>query len=310
MAKANPCTVEGIEYPSRRAAARALGVDPVTVESRYEFCRLERPSPSTIHARRSLTIEDGIVLAAGDAHYWPGNPSTAHRALVHMCTELKPRALVLMGDVIDGARISRWPLGAWQDALARPSVIDEVATAQLRLRELRMSIPGPNASLFWVMGNHDARFESYLTEHAPEFAGVEGTRLKDHFPEWQPCWSVRINDGADTPTVLKHRWKGGIHAAYNNVVQSGCHMVTGHLHSLKVSPYTDYRGTRYGVDSGTLAVPYDLPFVHYTEDNPVNWRSGFVVLTYVGGKLLPPEIVQVVDEAAGLVAWRGQLLGV
>ena len=97
-------------------------------------------------------------------------------------------------------------------------------------------------------------------------------------------------------------------ADVNNVVHSGCNIVTGHLHSLQVRPFTDYRGTRYGVDSGTLAVPYDKPFVHYTEDAPCDWRSGFVVLTFVGGRLLPPEVVQVVDEAAGLVAWRGQLV--
>lgn len=269
---------------------------------------LARPAPTTIHARRYLTVEDGVILAAGDAHYWPGEASTAHRALVRMCAVLQPTALILMGDMLDGARISRWPLGSWTDALARPTVQEEVAVVQERLRELARA--SGSAELFWCMGNHDARFESYLTERAPEFAGIEGTRLKDHFPAWQPCWSVRVNDSADTPTHFTHRLKGGVHAAYNNTVKTGVSTVTGHLHALQVRPYSDYRGTRYGVDSGTLGVPYGAPFVHYTEDGAVDWRSGFVVLTYRGGLLLPPETVQVVDEAAGLVAWRGTLVEV
>lgn len=276
------------------------------------LAKRERPAPTTVHARRDFTLQDGIILAAGDAHYWPGPGSTAHRSLVHMCTELAPAALILMGDIIDGSRISRWPLGAWEDAAERPTPAQEVAVAQERLRELsRAIVPGKTMpALFWVMGNHDARFESYLVENAPEFVGMDGTRLKDHFPSWQPCWSVRVNDGSDTPTVFKHRWKGGVHAAYQNVVQAGTNIVTGHLHALQVRPFTDYRGTRYGVDSGTLAVPYGPQFVHYTEDNPVNWRSGFVVLTFSGGRLLPPEMVQVLDEAAGLVSWRGKILEV
>lgn len=289
--------VSGMTYAERDAARQ------------HVLARMDRPAPNaTLHVRRYLDIPDGILVAAGDAHYWPGDPSTAHRALLRLVSQLQPAALVLMGDMIDGARISRWPLGAWQDALARPSPQEEIAVSQKRLRELERA--AGDASLHWVMGNHDARFESYLTENAPEFAGIEGTRLKDHFPSWLPSWSVRVNDEADTPTVIKHRWKGGVHAAYNNAVQGGVNMVTGHLHSLQVRPYTDYRGTRYGVDAGTLAVSYDRPFIHYTEDAPVNWRSGFAVLTFVGGRLLPPETVQVLDEAQGLVAWRGKVIEV
>jgi Calcineurin-like phosphoesterase len=279
-------------------------------ELRAEIARLraERPGPIKHAQRLPFAITDGIIVAAGDAHYWPGEASAAHRALVRMCTELKPAALVLMGDIIDGARISRWPRGAWEDAAARPTPAQELAVSQERLREIYNATR--DAEHFWVLGNHDARFETYLNEHAPEFVGVGGTRLKDHFPDWRPCWSVRVNDEADTPVALKHRWKGGIHAAHNNTVNSGMSFVTGHLHSLKVSPFSDYRGTRYGVDSGTLAVPHGPQFEHYTEDNPVNWRSGFVVLTFAGGRLLPPEVAQVIDEAAGLVCFRGKLLEV
>jgi hypothetical protein len=84
-------------------------------------------------------------------------------------------------------------------------------------------------------------------------------------------------------------------------------MVTGHLHSSKVTPYTDYNGTRYGVDTGCLADPYGPQF-EYTEDNPRNWRSGFAVLRFHEGKLLQPQLVIVHDS--NHVDYCGQLIKV
>lgn len=79
--------------------------------------------------------------------------------------------------------------------------------------------------------------------------------------------------------------------------------VTGHLHSLKVTPYTDLVSDRYGVDTGTLCDVNAEQFA-YAEDSPRNWRSGFAVLTFAGGRLMPPELVQRVDE--GKVFFRGK----
>jgi hypothetical protein len=87
-------------------------------------------------------------------------------------------------------------------------------------------------------------------------------------------------------------------------------IITGHLHSAKIVPYSDYSGTRYGIDHGCLADPKSRAFTNYTESNPLNWRSGFCVLTFHKGRLLLPELVTVFDEKAGLVQWRGELLKV
>jgi len=45
-------------------------------------------------------------------------------------------------------------------------------------------------------------------------------------------------------------------------------------------------------------------FMNYTEDNPKNWRSGFAVLSFWKGKLLPPELVEVIGD--DIVAFRGK----
>jgi hypothetical protein len=108
--------------------------------------------------------------------------------------------------------------------------------------------------------------------------------------------------------VIKHRWHNGVHAVYNNTLKSGKSIVTGHLHSLKVTPYSDYTGTRFGVDCGTLAEPQGPQFGDYLEQNPTNWRSGFIVLTMHKGRLLWPEIVNVLEQ--GVIEFRGKVIKV
>jgi len=251
------------------------------------------------HAGRiEIAIPNGEVLVGSDAHYWPGIVSTAHRAFVKLIKEIKPKAVIMNGDVMDGASISRHPPIGWE---SRPTVIQEIETCKERLEEIS-DAAGKDCRLIWPLGNHDARFETRLAQVAPEYAKVHGVHLQDHFPDWEPCWSTWINDN----TVVKHRFKGGMHATHNNALWSGKSMVTGHLHSLKWNPIADYNGRRYGVDTGTMAEPDGPQFADYTEDNPKNWCSGFAVLTYWQGRLLAPELAEVFDD--GLVSFRGKVI--
>jgi hypothetical protein len=261
----------------------------------------------TTQARRLLNVENGMVLVGSDSHYHPGEPSTAHRAFVHFCRKYKQKlkAVIKNGDELDGATISRYPSIGWEK---RPTLIEEIDVTKERLGEIEKEIGGA-CPLYWPLGNHDARFETRLATVAPEYARVYGVHLRDHFPFWKPCWSVWINEDV----VIKHRWKGGTHATRNNTLNAGKTMVTGHLHSLKVSPMTDYNGTRWGVDTGTMiepgiGEPWGKAVIDYTEDNALDWRSGFAVLTFHEGKLLWPEVVHVI--APGQVTFRGEVISV
>lgn len=247
-------------------------------------------------AVHNLDVQDGVVLVASDAHYWPGIITTGHMAFVQFCKELQPKAIVMNGDVVDGAQISRHPPIGWE---SRPSLIQELETCQQRLSEI--SDACKNAKKIWNLGNHDSRFETRLASAVPEYAKVTGVHLKDHFPGWQPAWSTWINEDV----VIKHRFKNGIHATHNNTVNAGKTMVTGHLHSLKVTPFSDYNGTRWGVDTGCLAPIYGPQTSDYCETSPVNWRQGFVVLTFHKGRLLWPELVHVCGQDE--IQFRGKV---
>jgi len=254
-----------------------------------------------IHHPNWLTLDlpNGIALAGGDAHYWPNRISTAHRAFCHFAKELQPKAIFDTGDSVDGAQISRHAPIGWEN---RPTVEAELEAT--KERKLEVERAAPNAKRYWCLGNHDSRFETRLATVAPEYARIHGFHLKDHMPYWRPCWAVLVNDDV----VIKHRLKGGVHATHNNTLSSGKSIFTGHLHSLKVTPYSDYNGTRFGGDCGTLADPYGPQFEDYTEQSPLNWRSGFLVLTFHKGKLLWPEVVHVIGE--GEVEFRGKVIRV
>ena len=282
---------------ARRRALELKGFNLPTFNDQSD--RKLKISVKNHEGRIDMEIDNGTVIVFSDAHYYPDIISTAHKGLLWAIRELKPTAIVCNGDAFDGSTISRHARIGWDN---KPKLLDELKAVTERLEEIKQV--SRTSHLFWPLGNHDARFETYLAASAPQFEGVKGFALKDHFPEWKPCWSFWINDDV----VIKHRWKGGIHATHNNTVGAGVSIVTGHLHQLKVTPFSDYRGRRYGVDTGTLADPYGPQFIDYTEAGPVNWHSGFAVLTFKDGKLLQPELAQKWDE--GIIEFRGQLIEV
>lgn len=291
-----------------KTSERAICARRRRLESRAHV-QMESPDPRAKKfelpqnpQRYDLGILDGKVIVFSDAHFWPGIRTTAFKGLLHFIRNIQPQAVINNGDAFDGASISRFPRIGWDQT---PSIIQELKACSAALGEIEEAAKSVrhNVQLPWCLGNHDARFENRLAANAPQYEHVHGFSLKDHFPAWRPCWAVWNGN-----TVIKHRYKGGLHATHANTVNSGVNIVTGHLHSLKVTPFDDYNGTRYGVDTGTLADPQGPQFENYLEQSPTNWRSGFVVLTFKDGRLLWPEVAKVYGP--GLIEFRGEVMDV
>lgn len=281
----------------RLAIERQLGITLVAGSDQSERHAETKRNNSR---RIELCMQDGTILIGSDAHVWPGDLTTAQRGFIEMAKRLQPDVIVLNGDVFDGAKISRHPAGIWSQQ-HRPSVKEELEACQNFTGHLERACT--TARRLWTWGNHDARMEYTLAAAVPEYEGVAGFALKDHFPAWTLCMAIFVNGNL----VIKHRFANGLHAAYNNAVKSGRTMVTGHLHALQVKPVTDYNGTRYGVDCGTLAEP-ESPQFDYAEEAPANHRAGFALLTMRGGRLLMPELVQVWDDDH--IEFRGEVVAV
>jgi hypothetical protein len=298
------------KYQSVTKVAAALGMSTRQTNTRRRQIEVDRGiklnAAKVVYGnqpgRVDLGILNGTVIVFSDAHFW-GQRTTAHKGLIWAIRTLRPQAVICNGDAFDGAGISRFPRIGWTK---QPTVLEELKACQDALGEIEdeAKTARHNAWLVWCLGNHDARYENFLAAHAAQYENVQGFQLKDHFPAWKPAWACWVNDG----TVVKHRYKGGIHATHNNTVYSGLNIVTGHLHSLKVTPFSDYKGTRYGVDTGCLAETDGKQFSDYLEMNPTNWRSGFAVLTFVDGELLMPELAMKFRE--DVIQFRGELIDV
>jgi hypothetical protein len=250
--------------------------------------------------RAAIEIRNGVCLVGSDFHIWPGTESTALRAFKKFTKDLQPKAVVLNGDVLDFPQISRHQSIMWEST---PFPVEEIEAAQDHLNDIALAAP-KGAYKAWPLGNHDQRYETAIANALPQMRGIKGMHLADNFSVWKKCWSAWVNDSV----VIKHRFKGGVHAPHNNVMWSGRSILTGHLHSQKVTPFTDYNGTRYGVDTGCVADTDHRAFTAYTEDNPLNWRSGFCVLTFKDGQMLAPELVTKWDDKS--VQFRGQIIRV
>jgi hypothetical protein len=273
------------------------------IEKKYDTTLVAASNKNSVaqaYGHINLGMENGTVIVFSDAHFQLSRRTTAFKALLWLIGELKPKVVINNGDAFDGAQANRHPANGWD---VTPTIIQELNACKMFLGEIQEA--AGDAKLIWTLGNHDARFSTRLATVAPEFQGVEGFRLEDHFPDWQHVVSCMVNDSV----MVKHRWKGGIHATHSNAVGSGVSVCTGHLHSAKVTPVTDYTGTRYGVDCGTLAEAFGDQFM-YAENNPRNWRSAFAVLNIVDGHLLMPELCMVSALADDCVEWRGELIDV
>lgn len=298
MAKKLNVDVRCIYLRRRRIEGRHL----VQLESKNFNTNVERKN-----YRNLVRKVKGPVIVFSDAHVSPDEPFTpAYWALLELIKRLQPSVIVANGDIFDCAAISRFP-PINNDPL--PSIAEELDMAKLMLGNIEKVAP-KNCSLIFTIGNHDQRWATRLASVAKEFKGINGLELSDHLPSWEFSWSLILNEGVmGGETLIKHRMNNGIHGAYNNVLRSGLHVVTGHSHALRCVPYQDFKTRRYAVECGMLsAKPIDAgsKFL-YAEDNVSQCAIGFAVLTYDENyKLLPPELVEVLDN--GKVYFRGEEL--
>jgi hypothetical protein len=290
------------------ATAKRFGMTERNVYKRRANMARNEPIPAPTQkatdfpGRVPLEIKNGTVLIGGDAHIWPGPASTAMRAFKKFCDDLKPAAVILNGDILDFPRLSRHPQ-SWESA---PDASEEIEAAQDHLNDIVQAC-SRKARKIWTIGNHDMRFEGMIANSIPQYRGIKGVHLSDHFPAWEKAMSCMINeDVRGGETMVKHIPKGGgINATRGFTLNGGVSTIHNHLHSQNIRPVSDYnRFDRYGVDTGMLA-DKDHKAFGYAQDAPLDWRSGFAVLTYRDGILMPPELVTKMD--AKTVWFRGAL---
>jgi hypothetical protein len=281
------------------AAARSIGVNVKTFTHRRSQAQLRFPNgipDQTINGRWAYprmiakNVPGTTWLIVSDLHIWDGDPPLIYKAVVKLAKTLKVDGIVLTGDSIDGARISRHPQMRGSKA---PKIEKEIETAK---RWIKM-LPKVKHQL-WTMGNHDIRIDNYIAANANELDGYI-LSLHEHFTDWEFAWAFEFNETVE----IRHRFRSGIHSGYNSSMHSGLSMVTGHTHQLQITAIRDRKGTRWGVETGTLADPHGPQF-QYTEGASSRAQQGFAVLTFDDdGVMMPPELCELLN---GRPVFRGQ----
>ena len=289
VAKVYRAAVTQMNLPDLRSHPKALAAMPSPARS-YEGC-------ADNALALDLPLTDAVIVAFGDAHWRSIKQarSLAHEGLLSALPHLRPTHLLATGDMMDLAAIGRHGPVMWE---TRPTVMEEIGAAQTHLADIRDLVP--SAECLWLRGNHDDRFDKFLAANAAAFDGMAGTRLEDHFPEWEMHWRINV------PGVLVAMLAmfGGVMAGRTNTLRGGVSTLSGHTHQLGVTPLNDFTGRRWGIEAGTLADP-NWPQFAYTLGNTDKAAPGWVVLTIRGGRMLQPETCEVVDG----VAWfRGEPL--
>jgi len=283
------------------AAEKTYKISRTTIQSRLNLAKIYYPelfiendnrplSEWTYPASLSIEFDTGSVLIGSDAHIWPGEHTIMMKAFTVISKKLKPYATVLNGDILDGARVSRH--GSLLNSNA-PKVSHEIDAANEWINTLHKS-----KCKIWTMGNHDQRVDHYLANNAPELDDYAG-RISDRFIGWDFCWAVNINN-----VEIRHRFRSGIHGAWNNALHSGITMVTGHTHQLHITPVRNRNGSHWGIEDGMLGDPSHKCF-EYAEGMPSRAQQGFVVLSFIDGILMPPEFCELIS---GRPVFRGEFV--
>lgn len=267
----------------RRQAEEAYGI---TLPPHKDPSKAPRYLPQT----HSYRVHDSPVtlLIFSDAHFWPGVPCPAWQVALRIAHEHQPDYVIDNGDSMDGATVGRHPPTMWED---RPTLREELDEVRMRLAEMKSVTP--RAKHLRTVGNHDTRLEAILAQRVPEFRKMPSTTVSEMVPDWEHHTSHIFNNHL----LIKHRILGGDNAALRNTQRAGISTITSHTHVMAIRALTDFRGLRYGCETGTIAYKYGPQF-QYAEDNPRNWQEGFLFVTVFPDKILPEQVIVGDDGAA------------
>lgn len=246
--------------------------------------------PAHFERRRLFEVTDGTVVVFSDPHWVPDHSTVGQAALERVIGLVKPKLIVCGGDAVDGDTASRFD--PTRGHHKRFTLREELDCVKEHLEAIQQ-VAG-QAQLAWTLGNHDVRLSRFVATRAPELLDMPATRLEEWYPAWPLSWTVEINSGTPGMTVIRHRNQAGM--LHLQAQKAGCHYVHGHLHRINVHTAAGFNGFRYSVDAGSLADPDSNAF-DYAEGNAPHCQ-GFVVLTFRGGFLMPPELVQIIDGVA------------
>lgn len=227
-----------------------------------------------------LKIDNGIVIIGSDIHI-PFQDDKAVKAFIDYCEEIQPTAIILNGDVLDFYKLSRFVKGEGRNPY------EEITACQELLKDLKSKCQ--NSEVYYVIGNHETRLETYVLNNAPHLASL----VEDVFSIIKTkdigvtgCAEVNINDSF----VCTHGKLLGNKAGLSAIKEIEKHYMSGasgHTHRLAKFITRKARRKFVWLETGCLC---DLN-PEYVQDP--DWQQGFAVIQFEEGKLKRAEVLEI-----------------
>ena len=245
-----------------------------------------------------------LVVAAGDFQFPFEDPEVYASFLTFLAAE-RPDRIVLTGDILDLTAVSAYD----RDPRLGMPVQQELAHTHQRLAEIRAAA-GPEAQIFFLYGNHEARLSKWIAKRSPELVGMtdaEGNEilalanlLRLKALDIQPCLSEGIAYAGPehfrsyyqiAPDLIAthgtySRSTGGGASIMPIVDAAGVSVVGGHDHSQGVAFKTiggfaglEPRRTA-AISTGMMCRRTELGYL--AQHQVSRWSAGFAVIELWG----------------------------
>lgn len=232
-------------------------------------------------------IRDRMIIIP-DCHT-PFHNKPATKIVFDYIKQEKPQYVTLVGDVIDFYAVSRYS----RDLKRRTQLQHELNEFHSFLDELQDA--SGNAQIIFIKGNHEARFDKYIREHAPEFEGLKGFSLPEVLQLnrrniiWAPdgftygsCYLIH-GDGlsGNKAGMTATKW-------LESLMRS---VVVGHVHKLSIVNRRTAAGILFGMETGTLSnLDPEYGLTGFSD-----WQTGFSSLCRYNNGLIVPTIHRIIN---------------
>ena len=268
-----------------------------------------------------------LVVCAGDFQF-PFEDADVFASFLTFLAAERPERIVLTGDILDLTSVSSYD----KDPRLGLPVQDEIAYAHRRLAEIRAAA-GPDTKIYFLYGNHEARFSKWLAKKAPELVGLTdadgremlslATLLRFDYLDIIPCIDEKtIYTGPESlrsyykiteDLIATHgtysRSTGGGSSIAPIADAAGVSVVGGHDHSQGIAfrtigGFAELQEKRIAaISTGMMCLRTDLGYL--AQHQVSRWSAGFAVIELWGDKAgeWQPDFA---SWTGSEIAWRGK----
>lgn len=262
-------------------------------------------------ARRAVSADAAVTLVAGDFHF-PAQDDAACAVFIEAVRQLRPKQVILNGDLPDLLAVSKYP----KDARKAWDLRDEASAMHRFLHELEGALPR-DAELIETEANHSgdgvgSRWWRYLSDRVPQLLAMSGADERLGYRAW---WHPQGSRIALRESVMV----GDLLVVHGDIVRKwGAFSARAHaekyVHSVLHS-HTHRQGSSVqrvpaiGAREESTIRSFEIGCMCSLEPiyaSKPNWTTGFAVLTSAGG-LTAVELVTVLGGRACIGALGKEL---